>query len=181
MTRRPLPDQSYLLQVLVYEPESGSLIWKDRPRDHFKNRQVFLAWNKKYAGTQAGSIGEQGYRIVVLDNIGRKASRVIWKMIAGSEPEEIDHENRDRSDNRWENLRSCTKSQNQRNASVKSTNETGLKGVRLVKKSGSFVARIRIDGKLLSLGTYSDALAAHAAYCTAAKAHFGEFWSGGAR
>jgi HNH endonuclease len=174
-----LPGRDYLLSCFIYDPSSGSLIWRNRPAHHFKNGQIFLAWNTKYAGKTAGYINKEGYWKTVLDCQIYVSSRIIWKMMTGDEPAEVDHRNRKRSENCWDNLRASTKNQNQHNASVKKNNLSGLKGVRLVKKSGHFAARIGVNGKLLVLGTFHDKWEAHAAYCDAARQHFGEFWSDG--
>jgi len=56
---------------------------------------------------------------------------------------------------------------------------SGLKGVSLDKRKGRYYARISIDGVPTRIGTYSTAEAAHAAYCEAARVHYGDFWSAG--
>lgn len=82
-----------------------------------------------------------------------------------------DHINSDPLDNRRSNLRPATVAQNGRNR--RPMKRTLPKGVH--KDGGVFRARIRVDGKLLSLGRFGTAAEAHEAYATAALEHFGEF------
>lgn len=79
---------------------------------------------------------------------------------------EIDHINGIRSDDRIENLRDVSKSQNQQNRrNPQANSETGLLGV---SKSGDkFMARIKVDGRHLYLGTYESAGDASDAYIAA--------------
>jgi hypothetical protein len=66
----------------------------------------------------------------------------------------IDHINRDRLDNRRQNLRIATRSQNECNKGLISTNKSGFKGVFFDKRAQKWRAEIRIDGKLIYLGLY---------------------------
>lgn len=84
----------------------------------------------------------------------------------------VDHENRNRLDNRRQNLRPATRSQN--NANRDGWASCGFKGVRQ-QSSGRFVARIMVNGKPLHLGSFDTAELAAASYDRAALEHFGEF------
>lgn len=177
--RSPLPNQSYLHECFNYCVETGVLTWKTRPHAHFDSVPTFRWWNTRYDGRVAGYLHSDGYRQIGIDGVYYKASRVIWKMIKNEEPWEIDHKNKQRHDNSWSNLRAATRSQNQGNVALRKDNSTGLKGACLIKSTGRFKANISISGKMVHLGTYADAEGAHAAYCKAARAHFGEFWCDG--
>jgi len=63
--------------------------------------------------------------------------------------------NHDRSDNRWVNLRQANRQQNARNTGLRAHSKSRLKGVRLVKRSGRWVAQICIGGKIRGLGSHS--------------------------
>lgn len=92
---------------------------------------------------------------------------------------EIDHANRNRLDNRRENLRPCTHEQNQRNLGPylgRKKYGVTLKGVRFVTKSKRYQARIRYDGAVHNLGCFGTEQEAHEAYCAAARLHHGEFF-----
>lgn len=88
---------------------------------------------------------------------------------------DVDHWNRNGLDNRRENLRVCTRTENSRNAGLRITNKSGYKGVCWNKQHRVYDAHIRVDGKFLYLGSFSDSREAARAYDAAAKKHYGEF------
>lgn len=85
----------------------------------------------------------------------------------------IDHKNRDRTDNRWENLREATRSQNNANRRASSTH--GFKGATFNRRQGRWMAQTKVNGKRVYLGYYDTPEEAHAAYVAAAERYFGEF------
>ncbi|WP_404991195.1 HNH endonuclease [Cupriavidus pauculus] len=87
----------------------------------------------------------------------------------------VDHRNHATLDNRRENLRVCSRSQNQQNRRVNANSTTGVKGVRLDRTCGRYIAEIRVEGKRLHLGRFDDLAAAADAYRTAALKLHGEF------
>lgn len=87
----------------------------------------------------------------------------------------IDHINGDRKDNRVHNLRLVTKQQNLQNRAVSSANKSGYKGVFANRNRKRWCARITIDGKGMSLGTFDTKEQAALAYNAAASKHFGEY------
>jgi hypothetical protein len=66
--------------------------------------------------------------------------------------EQTDHINRDKLDDRRENLRLATRSENSRNRVLQNNNTSGLRGV--TKHRKRWVAQISIDGKTVNLGTF---------------------------
>lgn len=87
----------------------------------------------------------------------------------------VDHVNRDRLDNRRENLRVATRSQNTANSIKPSTNTSGYKGVSYRKEQDRWRAFIRVNKKGISLGQYATAIEAARAYNEAALKYFGEY------
>ena len=89
---------------------------------------------------------------------------------------QVDHINGDGLDNRRENLRICSKAQNVRN-SRKYTGLHRYKGVAFYhgRPNKSWQARIRVEGKLLSLGYFVSQVDAAAAYDVAALFYWGEY------
>lgn len=85
----------------------------------------------------------------------------------------IDHINGNKLDNRYSNLRFCTRSQNQCNKAMSCTNLSGYKGV--IISHGKFVARIAFQGQTLRLGTFNTAIDAAHAYDKKALELHGEF------
>jgi hypothetical protein len=90
-------------------------------------------------------------------------------------PAEIDHRNRDKVDNRIENLRPATSSQNKGNIGLLRTNRSGYRGVSLNSRSGKWHAQIKINGKQTYLGRFDTPEQAALRYNEAARQHFGEF------
>lgn len=93
-------------------------------------------------------------------------------------PYHIDHINRDRADNRVENLRAATKSQNAFNSKIRSDNTSGFKGAYFDKcQAGKkkWKARIQVNGKGISLGCFETVEEASKAYNKAVLRYAGEF------
>jgi hypothetical protein len=79
------------------------------------------------------------------------------------------------------NLRPATQSQNLANSTLSSKNTSGYKGVRWDNRREHWTASIMVNYKGKFLGSFNTAEEAHAAYCAAAKKHFGEFACDGER
>lgn len=102
--------------------------------------------------------------------------RVIWVLAKGRWPRgEIDHKDRNRSNNRLANLRDSTHTQNMMNACIRSNNKTGFKGVRWHEECKGYAAHIKVGNKRLWLGAHPTPEQASAAYAKAAKKYYGEF------
>lgn len=86
----------------------------------------------------------------------------------------VDHINGNTLDNRRCNLRLCTHAENMRNRRPHKNNAVGFKGVNL-HANGSYVARIRADGRNVRLGTFACPVEAARAYDAAARRFHGEF------
>lgn len=160
-----LPDAAYLRSWLIYNPETGAILWR-RARGHVK------------AGNNAGG-RHRGTIRIKLDRKSLLAHRVAWKMQTGVEPPaEIDHKDGDGTNMRWNNLRAATRPQNTKNRRLNRNNPHGLKGVTQDKrrKKPRFAAQIIADGCRHHLGTFDTKEEAHAAYIAAAKRLHGEFY-----
>lgn len=156
----------YLRSRLAYDPASGELRWK--ARDLSEGRWV-ANWNAKYAGTVAGSPDRYGYIKVTLDGHPHRAHRLAWVIHYGSEaPKLIDHVDLNRANNRLDNLRAATQSQNLANQAGFS--KTGFKGATRLK-SGRFQAQVASK----YLGSYATAEEAHAVAMAEANRRYGDF------
>lgn len=157
-----------LREVLDYSPETGVFKWRDRPK------RTRRGGNSAPVGSEAGSTGGQLYRLIAVDGRRYWAHRLVWVHVYGEWPcKEIDHINGNGHDNRLNNLRQATRTENRRNSRLPRNNTTGLKGVHQKRKS--FVAGIGNNGKYRYLGTFDTPEEAHAAYCKAARELHGEF------
>jgi len=88
---------------------------------------------------------------------------------------EIDHVNRNGLDNRRENLRLVTHTQNLANSKLNSRNTSGFRGVALDKKRRKWFCSIRVSGKTKALGRFTDPKAAAHVWNQAALEAWGSF------
>ena len=163
---------SELLARLHYNPLTG--VWTWLPCNSRQKR-----WNTRYANKTAGVVGKlYGYRTISINKRPYKSSRLAWFYMTGEWPAElVDHRDRDRLNDRWENLREATRLENLHNSSVKQNSVSGIKGVRFRKNRWEAV--IRVDGKRVYLGRFHTPYEAEVAYNTAAMSHHGRFFLGG--
>lgn len=87
----------------------------------------------------------------------------------------IDHINGDGLDNRKSNIRICTHSDNAKNKILPSSNTSGFKGVCWHKNHKKFYAQIKVNHKMMFLGSFACPIEAAKAYNAAALIHHGEF------
>lgn len=143
MLNNELPSQEYLKECLTYYPNTGALVWNIRPTSHFKNEGVANSWNTRWANTEAfTNLDDKGYLTGCIDNKHYKAHRVIWKILYNTEPEQIDHDDRVRSNNAQANLVAANNTLNSRNRSKRSDNSSGVTGVYFEARSQKWVARL---------------------------------------
>lgn len=154
---------------LSYDPKTGSFIWLvDRS---FKVR----------AGDTAGCVHRKsGYVRIGISKAVYSAHHLAWFLMTGSwPPDEVDHRNRKRADNRWKNLRLAIRSQNMANAKKhvhsKRVMQSHLKGAYPTPDGKRWKAQIQANKKRHYLGRFDTEEEAHAAYCAAAKKLHGVF------
>lgn len=126
----------------IFDYKDGNLYWKS---DRVAN---------KVAGSIAGHKDPKGYVIIVLNKIKYRAHRLIYIMFNGYTNHLIDHINGNKSDNRIENLRAATYSENLKNAKISKSNSSGLKNVSNYK--GRWRVRLMIEGKGKVIGSFDD-------------------------
>lgn len=149
---KPLPPLERLRDLFAYDPETGALTWKARP----VNKKADAAINTRRAGTAAGSLTKRGYLTV---GIGYAkyylAHRIVWKLMTGDEPTQVDHRDGDRINNRWLNLRAADNSTNLMNSKLRSDNKSGVKGVFWDAPHKAWRAVITANGKSERLGRFA--------------------------
>lgn len=126
-------DLNYLKEILEYK--DGNLYWKIRKSFNITVGQI------------AGRPNQRGYWQVKIDGKMYLVHHLIWWLVHGQKPQYIDHIDGIPSNNRIENLRECTLSQNQKNAKLSSRNKTGIKNVFWNKNLRKYT--IKINGKVL--------------------------------
>ena len=125
-------------------------------------------------GSVAGYVQRDGYVAISINGVQYKAHRLAWLYLYGNfPPHHIDHINMKKDDNRINNLREATRSQNYMNREVYSNNKLGVKGVHMC--GAKFRALIKKDGKQICLGIYKTLEDARAAYNNASELMHGEF------
>lgn len=153
----------YLKNILHYNPRTGRWTWLKAIGTRIK------------IGQRAGCFDVAGgYRLIRIKGKRYNESTLAMFYMTGHWPKVIvDHKNNIRHENHWSNLRPANWVQNRIN-SKDQPNSTGFRGV---SKHGAvrFRAQIKIGKVRYQLGPFKTAKQAHAAYCKAAKKHFGEF------
>lgn len=135
--------QEFLKSNLDYDPLTGVFKWKYCST---KRKE----WNTRFAGKIAGYKRPNGY-IEILDHL---AHRLAWVFMMGEWPKyHIDHIDGNETNNKFDNLRDATPSQNQCNHPIRKDNKLGIKGVYL-SKIGKYVVSIQVNKKGYWLGTY---------------------------
>jgi hypothetical protein len=133
-----------LRELLSYDPTSGHFHW-------LVNRRA-----KAKAGDLAGTAHDSGYWLICIDGRDYRAHRLAWLYVHGQMPNGmLDHINRDKRDNRIENLRECVSYINQRNTGLFSTNTSGTKGVHWKASDSRWHASIVDRGTRYHLGDYA--------------------------
>lgn len=125
--------------------EDGNLIWKVS-----SNRKVKI-------GDVAGSWNNLGYKRTRIENKEYGVHRLIFLYHHGylTPGMEIDHIDGNPGNNRIDNLREATRSQNMLNGKIPSNNTSGVKGVSWDKSNSKWRAVIRVKGKNTILGRYT--------------------------
>lgn len=140
-------------------------------RECFEYKDGHLLWKK--SKKLAGSLNKDGYVRVQFCKSRHQAHRVVFALFNDFIPKFIDHINGNKSDNRIENLRPATKTQNGYNRKLGSDNKSGVKGV--CWQQGKWIAGIKVNGKRIHLGYFDDIAMAEKVVIDARHKYHGEF------
>lgn len=156
--------QLRLQELLSYDPETGIFRWIVGRRGH------------AVTGKPAGHRSKAGYNLITIDGVRYQAHRLAFLYMEGAfPPNDVDHINGARTDNRFRNLRHATRSENLANKIVTKLPSSGVKGAYFHPKTRKFTAAIKINGRIKYLGIFATAEQAGEVYDLAAIAAFGEF------
>ena len=128
----------------LFDYKDGNLIWKIATSRRIK------------VGDIAGYLSDCGYIGIGIDGRQYKAHRIIYFYHNGYLPSSIDHIDGNRSNNKIENLRSATTSQNAMNQKISTKNTSGVKGVHWHKRDKKWVVQLKVDSKRHSFGYFND-------------------------
>lgn len=152
----------------MVQDESLRLLYeKCHERYTYKDGKLFFKSNlhsKQREGQEVGSLNNCGYLKVCLDKQNYLIHRLIFLMHYGYLPEMLDHIDRNKLNNRIENLRECDKEVNSWNRDKQANNTSGYRGVSWNKAAGKWHAYIKIKGKRKHLGLFSTPEEANEAY-----------------
>jgi HNH endonuclease/AP2 domain-containing protein len=161
--RRPRITAARLRELLDYNSETGEFRWRKQVSRSVK------------AGAVAGLTDRDGYRRITIQGRIYPAHRLAWLYMTGQWCRVmIDHRDGNPSNNRRDNLRRATVSQNNANRRIHRNNKCGFKGV-VRNHIGRWVSAIYKNGKRHHLGSFGTPQEAHAAYVLAAPRLHGEF------
>lgn len=144
-------------------------------KDKFTYLHGHLYFNT--TGKKAGHVNTSGYVEIKWGYQKFKAHRLIWAYFHGEVPKLLDHVNRNRADNRIENLRPATPVQNSANTTtIPSRNRSGVRGVYWLKDCRRWQAKLIYEKKEHIIGYYLTIEEAESAYLEYAKTLHGEFF-----
>lgn len=132
--------QEYLKSLYFYNPITGDFTYLKRVANCVK------------IGDIAGTLRKNGYITIRIKNIGYQAHRLAWLYMRGKWPEnKIDHDDHNRSNNKFKNLKAATDTENSKNKSIMKNNKSGCCGVHWCKRERKWIATIRVNLKLIAL------------------------------
>lgn len=144
--------QEKLKQMFDYDP-GGYLVYRVNPKGRAKK------------GDRAGAQQPNGYWHIMINRKRYFAHRLIFMYHHGFIPTQIDHIDRDKSNNRIENLRKAEHRQNMWNKEITPTSsKSGYRGVIWLPDRGRWLAYSRYNGKMKYLGHFLDPHSAAIAY-----------------
>ena len=139
--------QTKLKEALIYDKNTGVWTWRADRRSNINARK----------NERAGNVTRSGYREINIYGKKYQSSRLAFFYCCGYFPEnDVDHINRVRDDDRWNNMREVSRSCNVRNTGNRSSNSSGVKGIGWSHKTRKWVAYIMVYGKQTYLGCYRD-------------------------
>ena len=134
----------HLRDVLEYDPDTGVFTWR-------------VSRGSRAAGSVAGTSDIYNYRVICIDHVTHKASRLAWLYMTGQFPAgQIDHINHVTHDDRFANLREVSQTTNMRNQTRYTNNKTGVVGVSWHKCTKKWRSEITVNSRHIHLGIFAD-------------------------
>jgi len=146
-----------LCEILKYNKKTGAFTWLISPT------------GSVVVGSVAGNLSKRGYIEIRIDKKAYKAHRLAWFYVYGVWPNQVDHDDHDRSNNKWLNLNEATAETNAKNRTNPKKN--GILGVKWSKRDKNWRATISVDGKRVCLGSFVDKFEAICAKLSANNKH----------
>ena len=143
MSRLETITHAELKAVLRYYPHSGRFWWLKAKAGRQRSKPV-------------GSPKEvASYLQIMISGVSYLAHRLAWFYMTGEWPsDEVDHEDRNKQNTAWKNLRPATHKQNSENVAVRKHSKSQIKGVHYDRKRRTWQAYIDHEGKRRHLGRH---------------------------
>lgn len=146
MKPKELPPVMELHRLFCYNPHTGELVRKTARTNRVK------------VGEPVGNLHKDGYLKTGIGSITYLVHRIVWKMFYGTEPpEQIDHRDRDRTNNKISNLRDGSGNRNSQNRFESPLGITQ-------RPNGRWESAIKKDQRRISLGVFDCPLLAGISY-----------------
>lgn len=149
----------------LFEYREGHLYWKIKPSNRVKVK----------VGDLAGHKNAQNYMVVTIHGRRYRNHRVIFFMHHGYLPNEIDHIDGNTLNNKIQNLREATRSQNMANKKRYSSSVSGVKGVSWHKASKKWYVQVSSNKKHMFQGLFNDLELAELVAIEARNKYHGQF------
>ena len=125
---------------------------QDQLKDLFDYREGVLYWrislsNRVKIGDKAGNVNSKGYLRANINGVRYYNHRIIFLMFYGYLPNLVDHKDNNPLNNKIENLREASSSQNNCNAKKRADNTSGIKGVSWRKRDKKWRVYLNVNGK----------------------------------
>lgn len=134
--------QTELKEYLSYDPLTGLFTY-------------IKAKSGIHVGQVAGSLHAKGYINIKINGKDQRAGRLAYLYMAGFFPDnQVDHKNKIKIDNRWDNLQDITNQENCRKKGMNKNNKSGVTGVRWNKKLNKWQVTLRVDGRNKHFGVF---------------------------
>lgn len=151
-----------LKELLHYDPETGLFL-------------RLASKPKSPIGSVAGNKLPRGYIEISIDGKSYYGHRLAWFYVYGAWPAQLDHANRNTSDNRLSNLREATVSQNLANRRSMREGGRSYKGVSWDKRRNRWYARVQVNAVSKHIGYFHNETEAAKAYDREAILAYGEY------
>lgn len=157
----------HLRETLRYDPETGEFF------------RLTSYGNHQIGDVVRGRLDKDGYVRIKIGRGEYGAHRLAFLYMKGRWPTpKADHQDLNKTNNRWVNIREASHQQSAANRSKQVINKSGLKGVHWAKDTGKWCAQIADNGKSRHLGFFDCAAAANLTYQIAADIAYGSFSRG---
>jgi HNH endonuclease len=130
-------------------------------KEHFEYKDGFLYWkkcnsNRVSPGKRVDSFDSKGYIQTMLFGKRQRAHRLIYLYHHGVLPKFIDHIDGNRANNKIENLRPATASENQHNRKARTTNKIGIKNISWSTRDKVWTVGLNVNGTCVFKKSFQD-------------------------